>query len=49
MESNPDYEQVELYIPKDLHLEVKKKLLEEKDLDFSDLVKKLLEEWVDRR
>ena len=46
--SNPDYEQIGAYIPKSLHLAVKKRLLEEQGLDFSDLVKELLEEWVGR-
>lgn len=43
--SNPDYEQVGAYIPKALNLEVKRLLLD-KELDFSDLVTQLLQQWV---
>ncbi|GAC1457166.1 MAG: hypothetical protein NVS2B14_01180 [Chamaesiphon sp.] len=43
--SNPDYEQVGAYIPKTLNLEVRRLLLD-KDLDFSDLVAQLLNQWV---
>lgn len=43
--SNPDYEQVGAYIPKALNLEVKRLLLE-RDIDFSDLVAQLLKQWV---
>lgn len=42
--SNPDYIQVGAYIPKALDKAVKRKLLDE-DIDFSDLVTKLLENW----
>ena len=44
--SNPDYEQIGVYIPKKINLEVKRQLLERSDLDFSDLVTKLLEQWL---
>lgn len=44
--SNPDYEQVGVYIPKKINLAVKRQLLERSDLDFSDLVTKLLEQWL---
>lgn len=44
--SNPDYEQIGVYIPKKINLEVKRELLERNDLDFSDLVTKLLEQWL---
>lgn len=45
--SNPDFEQVGAYIPKALNLEVKRLLLEE-DIDFSELIAKLLQKWVDK-
>lgn len=45
--SNPDFEQVGAYIPKSLNLDVKRLLLED-DIDFSELVAKLLQEWVDK-
>ena len=44
--SNPDYEQIGVYIPKKINLEVKRQLLERSDLDFSDLFTKLLEQWL---
>jgi hypothetical protein len=44
--SNPDYEQIGLYIPKRLHIEVKKLLLEYEDKDFSELVSDLLVQWI---
>lgn len=43
--SNPDYEQVGLYVPKKLHMEVKKRLIDD-EKDFSELVSNLLEQWV---
>ena len=43
--SNPDYIQVGAYIPKAIDREVKRKLLDE-DMDFSDLVTRLLQEWL---
>ena len=45
--SNPDYEQVGVYIPKKTNLEVKRRLLDRNDLDFSDLVAQLLEQWIE--
>jgi hypothetical protein len=47
--SNPDYEQVGVYIQRDLHLEVKKRLITEPEHDFSDLVNELLEGWLSAR
>lgn len=44
--SNPDYEQIGIYIPKALHTEVKKLLIEDKSRDFSDLVTELLKTWI---
>lgn len=44
--SNPDYEQVGVYIKRDLHLDVKKHLITEPEHDFSDLVNELLTEWL---
>ena len=43
--SNPDYVQVGAYIPKTVDRNVKRKLLDE-DMDFSDLVTKLLQDWL---
>jgi hypothetical protein len=45
--SDPNYIQVGAYIPKDLNKDVKR-LLVDADGDFSDLVTKLLREWVKR-
>lgn len=47
--SDPNYVQTGIYIQKDLQNKVKKLLLDEPDLDFSDLVNHLLEEWADKR
>lgn len=47
--SDPSYIQTGIYIQKDLQNKVKKLLLDEPDLDFSDLVNNLLEEWTDKR
>jgi hypothetical protein len=44
--SNPEYEQIGVYIPKTLHVQVKKLLLDEENTDLSDLVAGLLQEWV---
>jgi hypothetical protein len=45
--SDPNYEQVGAYIPKTLNKKVKRLLIDE-DGDFSDLVTKLLEDWVEQ-
>lgn len=42
---NPDYRQANAYIPKSLHLRIKRGLLEEGDREFSSLVEELLEKW----
>lgn len=47
--SNPDYEQVGAYIPKHLHKEVKKILLDYDTMDFSDLLSILLKEWISNK
>ena len=47
--SNPDCVQVGAYIPKDLKRQVQKLLIDEEDLDFSDLVTQLLADWVKRQ
>lgn len=47
--SDPNYVQTGIYVQKDLQNKVKKLLLDEPDLDFSDLVNNLLEEWADKR
>jgi hypothetical protein len=46
--SNAEYRQVSAYIRKDTHRKVKIALLEE-DQEFSELVGRLLEEWLDTR
>ena len=46
--SNADYRQVSAYIRKDTHRKVKMALLEE-DQEFSELVGRLLKEWLDAR
>ncbi|UBF30078.1 hypothetical protein K9N68_38485 (plasmid) [Kovacikia minuta CCNUW1] len=43
--SDPNYLQVGAYIPKSLDKDVKRLLIDQ-DLDFSELVTKLLQEWV---
>jgi hypothetical protein len=45
--SNPDYEQVTAYIKKKTYKETKIALLEQEELEnFSELVEKLLSEWL---
>ena len=44
--SDPNYELVGALIPKELHREVKKLLLDESELDYSTLVEQLLNKWV---
>ncbi len=46
--SNAEYRQVSAYIRKDTHRKVKMTLLEE-DQEFSELVGRLLEDWLDSR
>lgn len=46
--SNAEYRQVSAYIRKDTHRKVKMALLEE-DQEFSELVGRLLKEWLDTR
>ena len=46
--SNAEYRQVSAYIRKDTHRRVKMALIEE-DQQFSELVGRLLEEWLDTR
>ena len=45
--SDPNYTQVGAYIPKAIDKAVKRKLIDE-DMDFSELVAQLLDEWVNR-
>jgi len=47
--SRSDYKQVGAYIPKDLDRQVKRLLIDNDEIDFSDLVTQLLEEWVNRQ
>jgi|GEM_PF-5713327 len=42
--SDPTYDQVGAYVPKELYKDVKEKLVRE-DIDFSDLVTTLLRRW----
>jgi hypothetical protein len=42
---DPDYEQVTVYMRRDTHREAKKILLD-RDLDFSELVQKLVADWM---
>lgn len=44
--SDPDYLQVGAYILKSTDKAVKRLLIDEDDMDFSDLVQSLLEKWV---
>jgi hypothetical protein len=44
--SDPDYLQVGAYILKSTDKDVKRLLIDEDDIDFSDLVQSLLEKWV---
>jgi hypothetical protein len=46
--SNAEYRQVSAYIRKDIHRKVKMALLEEEQ-EFSELVGRLLEDWLDTR
>jgi len=46
--SDPAYNQVGAYVPKDLYMNVKEKLVRE-DRDFSDLVTDLLREWTNNK
>ncbi len=46
--SNAEYRQVSAYIRKDTHRKVKMALIEE-DREFSELIGRLLEEWLDTR
>jgi hypothetical protein len=43
--SNPDYTQIGAYIPKTLNKDVKRLLVDD-DSDLSDLITKLLQDWV---
>jgi hypothetical protein len=47
--SDPNYIQVGAYIPKELDRQVKRLLVDEDNLDFSNLVAQLLEDWVKRK
>jgi len=46
--SDPAYNQVGAYVPKDLYKDVKERLVRE-DIDFSDLVTNLLREWTNNK
>lgn len=46
--SNPDYEQVSIYIRKDTHSAAKIKLLKDRDpRDLSEVVEELLADWLE--
>ncbi len=44
--SNPDYTQALAYVKKMTLKNVKRELLDEPDIDFSELVERLLNEWL---
>ena len=46
---NPEYRQANAYIPRTLHMRVKRALLDEGDREFSSLVEELLEKWLESR
>lgn len=46
--SDPNFIQVGAYIPKDLNQQVKRRLFDE-EMDFSDLVAELLEDWLSKK
>lgn len=46
--SDPEYMQANSYIPKALHRKVKIQLLQD-DQEFSELIEKLLTNWIDER
>ncbi len=46
---NPEYRQANAYIPKTLHMRIKRALLDEGDREFSSLVEELLENWLESR
>lgn len=47
--SDPNFVQVGVYVPKSLHIKVKKLLLDQPDKDMSDLVSELLADWVEQQ
>lgn len=44
--SDPNYEQITAYIRKDTHKAIKKRLIDDPERDFSDLVQELLEDYL---
>jgi hypothetical protein len=47
--SDPNYTQIGAYIPKDLDRAVKRILVDEENLDLSELIAQLLDDWVKRK
>jgi len=47
--TNPDYQQVTVYLPRALHDQVKIKLIQEGRKEFSELVENLLINWIYKR
>lgn len=47
--TNPDYQQVTIYIPRALHDQVKISLIQEGRKEFSELVETLLASWMRER
>ena len=47
--TNPDYQQVTVYIPRALHDQVKIALIQEGRKEFSELVGELLASWIKER
>lgn len=47
--SDPNYTQIGAYIPKELDRAVKRALVDEDNLDLSELIAQLLDDWVKRK
>jgi hypothetical protein len=47
--TNPEYQQVTIYIPRSLHDQVKITLIQEGRKEFSELVEELLSSWMNQR
>ena len=47
--TDPAYKQVGAYVKKDTYLQIQRLLLEQPDLDFSDLVQELLSTYLDNQ
>lgn len=47
--SDPNWEQIGLFLPVELHRQVKKNLIDIKDKDLSELVAELLQGWIEEQ